>query len=1278
MNQRIWFLFVLAFGLLGCLAWQNYGTEIPQIAQQLEDQTRTERGQGMPRADRADRKPLLERRREAVAARAAWEYDLLKNPATGKIPADAETLRAQVLRAFPRAKNAEKRIESVISRGPGNLGGRTRAIVFDRADASAQTLLAGGVSSGVFRTTNRGQTWTKVSPQDQMHNVTALAQDPNQTNVWYYGTGEISGNSASFEGAFYWGNGIWRSTDGGLSWSQIEATAPGTPEQFDNFFDLVSRLVVHPRTSDLYISTFGGIFRLNNSDGSIERVIVGADAFQSSEAMFDIEISADGSVLYAALGGAVGSEGGIYRSTTGDAGSWEKIAGEGAASPVGFPANADFGRTEIALDPVNTAFLLVLMDNFHENDCESREAKPEGFLWRYDTAAGTWTDLSANLPNDGDCLAGNNPLAVQGGYNLTLEISPADSNQVFVGGTNLWVSRDGFSTASTTSRLGGYADNNSYALYPNHHPDIHVVVFDPNNPDQILCGSDGGVHEGSVSRNPFAWTNLNNNYLTYQYYHVALAPNAGDSRAIGGAQDNGTTLTLSGTSHTEIFEGDGAAVAIGQNIGDQEFYYVAAQNGTFFRTDSRAVYDDIRPAAAEESIFVTYFFLDQDNTENLYYAARNRLFRTNAASTVTPDAWGEFSALGTTIGEAEIRSLAASRGTYSAASKLYVGSSDGRIFRIDDPVNSDGSVSPVNITPAAAQGGVVSSIAVDPNDDRIVLATIANFEVPSVFLTMDASVANPTWMQIEGNIGVLSFRAGAIARDAQGPLYLVGTNAGLWSTRSPLADGTTWQREETATIGSAVVSQLVLRPADNNLLIGTHGNGMYQATLASGNSGRVISSLANRYHLPDVRTNGTDATTWVGLVNWGDSTSAVEIFAFNDEGEPLGQSQVLTSLGAKASRFVSVSDLFSADATQIAWLQVGSAQALSIFAENRTGTTRAAYQGTQAESQVLLPHIAKDLTNFETVLNVVNGTDTAAGAELTEFPGETTLAVTETENAYGFSSRPITDYLGTDLAAGPDLWGRITATAPRIAGMEYFTRLPNRTQQAALGLNNESGTTLNFLHVATDTGQFWTGMLYINVGENETTALETYYDAGGNILRESERLLAPNSKATLFFDFANQEVVPAGTAWVQVTSDAPLIGYELFGAPSISDNDYFTGLQGNYQGGRGWVYPYFNSSASEFTGLVAVNLGEANASVTFRAYDTAGNLLETQAVDNLAAKTKFVTTLSGLFQSSETLSRGAWIEAQADGSEFAGFLLWGDQGGGSRAFLSGITATPIP
>ncbi|CAM2008369.1 WD40/YVTN/BNR-like repeat-containing protein [Acanthopleuribacter pedis] len=1217
--------------------------------------------------------PKEEQRRRNTIERQRWEFDFLKDPSTGLIPPDAASIRAQVLNDNPRAKNAPKRLESLVPRGPGNLGGRTRALAFDRSDATGQTMLAGGVSSGLFRSENRGQSWTKVSAQDEMHNVTAIAQDPRNPNVWYYGTGELSGNSASDAGATYYGDGIWRSEDGGRTWSQIEATRGNSVESRDNVYDYVSELVVHPVTSDLYISSPQGIYRLRQDTGALEFVLSSSLPNYASWDMHDIEINPDGSEIFVVISQQAGRNAGIFRSTTGDFSSWERLAGGTFPLPTGWPR--DTRRAVIALDTANRQ-LYALMVNGHFNDCEEAEVKSEAVLLRLDLAGNSWTDLTANMPNDGDCLSGNNPFAAQGGYDLTLNIAPNNPSRIYVGGTNLYVSDDAFTTNTQTRRIGGYAAADTYRSYEGHHPDIHAVVFDPTNPDIIVSGSDGGLHAALVGDGTVVWENLNNDYFTYQYYHVALSPQMGDVTALGGAQDNGTTAAIGGTQHIEFAGGDGVAVGFGDyRIVDGEqlpVLYYGFQRGPIRRFNGEN-FESIRPTEAEDSIFVTYFHLDPDNTQHLYYAARHRLFATDQALTVDPDGWFERTSLSEAIGEgADIRAMATTRGPYGAENHLFVGTNDGRLFRLSDPANPENPGTLLAMT-LPVSGGLISSIAVHPGDDSKVVVTVSNYKTPSVFYSDDATGDNPTWTLVEGNIEQLSFRSSAIVQEPERTIYLVGTNAGLWSTETLDGANTVWQREGLDTVGSAVVSQLALRPSDNNLIIGTHGNGMFQATFAG--NGAVSSTQPNRYHLADIRTSD-GADTYVGIVNSAEAETQVEIFAFDSAGQPLGRSGVLLSLTAKASTFRSVTNLFPTTAERIAWLQIGADAELSVFAEIRDASTRAAYLASSADQRVYLPHIARDTTNFETVLNVVNPEQAETAITLNGFPGDQTATIDRASGAFGFSSQPITDHLGSELQPGQ--WAELTAPGTGIAAMESFTRLPNRTQTAALGLNQTAGNTLNFLHVATDTNQFWTGMVYINLGDVATDVTETYYNAAGEVLKTGERNLTAKEKITLLFDFENQEEVPAGTAWVQVVATQPLIGYALFGAPSISNNDYFTGLQGNYGGGQRWLYPYFNSSAETFTGVVAVNLGDQPANLTFHAYDAAGNRLESRTIEAVSAKTKYVTTLAGLFQNAETLANGAWVEAVADGSEWAGFVLWGDQGVPARQHLAGIQATPLP
>src|SRR5690606_20023683 len=111
---------------------------------------------------------------------------------------------------------------------------------------------------------------------------------------------------------------------------------------------------------------------------------------------------------------------------------------------------------------------------------------------------GRWEDLSANLPKFGGA---NGDLFSQMGYDLHVTVSPADENIVFIGGTSLYRSTDGFRTSDNVSWVGGFRSwiRDSAVIegysYPNHHADQHALVFSRTDPSVVYTASDGGVHK---------------------------------------------------------------------------------------------------------------------------------------------------------------------------------------------------------------------------------------------------------------------------------------------------------------------------------------------------------------------------------------------------------------------------------------------------------------------------------------------------------------------------------------------------------------------------------------------------------------------------------------------------------------------------------------------------------------------------------------------------------------------------------------------------------------
>jgi hypothetical protein len=188
--------------------------------------------------------------------------------------------------------------------------------------------------------------------------------------------------------------------------------------------------------------------------------------------------------------------------------------------------------------------------------------------------------------------------------------------------------------------------------------------------------------------------------------------------------------------------------------------------------------------------------------------------------------------------------MAFSRGAYATTHALYLGTTNGKIFRIDNPRNVSSSYVPTEIT-IPGNVGNVQDIAVNPNDDNEIMAVMSNYGVVGIYWTNNAKSASPTWRNAEGNLMLPSFRSAEIVvkKDASNnPVteYYVGTSVGLFSVvnlgTTLLASGApAWQREGGTVVNYSVIQSMDYRPADNVLLLGTHGNGLFYTFLGTPN-----------------------------------------------------------------------------------------------------------------------------------------------------------------------------------------------------------------------------------------------------------------------------------------------------------------------------------------------------------------------------------------------------------------------------------------------------------
>jgi hypothetical protein len=840
-----------------------------------------------------------------VALRLQYEEDILKDAKTGLIPANIRTLElAQAMQIGERdGMGLQTSLQNTYNAaGPLNIGGRTRALALDIRFGTGgnSVILAGSVSGGLQRSADGGLSWTRVSPPDYSFSITALVQDPRPgfQNTWYAGGGEPVGNSASGIGAQYLGDALLKSVDNGLTWTKLTnqffdqngtliTTNGGNPftlEAFDNPFDIIHKLLINPQNGHLYVAGHRRLLRSTDAGATFRIVFTSTTASTGDQGQMDLVCTQNGR-FYLGVNGGLPDRNlrGIWTSTSGDLNSWTRFAGGQTINVDSIPnwrgntSGSDPRRIVLALAPSNQNRLFAMYENGLSQEA-ARDVKPEIDLFRFDLSNNTVLNLSANMPDVNGQLDGVDPFTTQGGYNMSIAIKPDNENVILLGGTCLYRSTDGFTSTTNTRIIGGYGPNVSpLRIYTNSHPDMHALLFDPSNSNRVFVGDDGGIQTTSdilanntnPQNEPVTWTMINN-YQTLQYYHVGISPTAGQENYIGGAQDNGTYVRIGGganpNSHFKVLGGDGGVASIASISGANFTFYCSIQQGTLYK-DVTNQFTIITPAgltanpAGGFGDFVTYFKMDFDNPEQLYYVNFNRVFRTRNASSVTPSTWEELVGVGQTIpanypitnGTARntIRSLETTRGTYNVNSVLYIGTAQGKLYRLNDPAQVTASTAPVEIGPALPAGSNIADIAVNPNNDSEVMFVVSNYNNTNIWWTDNAKSATPTWRNAEGNLTLPSIRSCMIVtkrNESNQPIteYYVGSSVGLYAAEgigSTLQGNgsVNWLREGSNLLGLAVVVSLDYRPQDNTMVIGTHGNGMYLTKTGTpnftGNSG---------------------------------------------------------------------------------------------------------------------------------------------------------------------------------------------------------------------------------------------------------------------------------------------------------------------------------------------------------------------------------------------------------------------------------------------------------
>jgi hypothetical protein len=664
--------------------------------------------------------------------------------------------------------------------GPANIGGRVTDLAVD--PVRPDTVYAGAATGGVWRSTNAGATFTSVWPPTLTPSIGAL--DITSTGILYAGTGEGNpgGGSVTFPG-----NGVYRSTDGGATWTHLGLTGserigrlavdPTNPNRV--FAAATGSLFVPGGVRGLYRTTDGGttwqlvLAGANATTGAVDVVIDPATPSRVYVAMWDHRRQPSGRVY-----GGVGS--GIFRSTDGGS-TWTRLGG-------GLPASStNLGRMGIAVARSNPNRLYAIAADTTGNFA--------GF-WTSTNAGSSWTRITNTT-----YLA--NSQSTFGWWFGRVYVDPAASQHVFVAGVAQLESLD----------AGASWRRNSSSF----HVDQHALAFDPRVSGRVFLGNDGGVYR-SVANGSLtgSWTKATSLPIN-QFYTVAVS-RQDTARISGGTQDNGSLRNWSGSNWNSIGGGDGTTNLIDPT--NQNKVYSCSQYGSCTRsTDGGSTRTGFGATTSDRRNWITPVVFDPTNPATMYYGG-NRLNRsTNSAASwtvISPDLTrGSGGTGGTPFGTITTIAVAASDNRV-----IYVGTDDGRVW-----ITRNTGSTWTEIT-AGLPTRWITRVAVDPASADVAYVSVSGYRNGDpgahVFRTANGGAS---WTDISA--GLPDAPVNDVVLDPRDAAVLyAATDVGVWA--------------RTAGVWAPVGTGLPLVPvadldATNNgaatvLTAATFGLGMYRTT----------------------------------------------------------------------------------------------------------------------------------------------------------------------------------------------------------------------------------------------------------------------------------------------------------------------------------------------------------------------------------------------------------------------------------------------------------------
>jgi len=657
--------------------------------------------------------------------------------------------------------------------------GRINCIAFHPSNPNI--IYTGSPSGGFWKTNDGGLTWATTSDNLPGIGISDIAINPDNPDIIYIATGD--GDALDT-----YSIGILKSTNGGNTWNTTGLSYSSTEKR------VMRKLLINPLKPDtLIVATSTGI--LLSNDAGLNWNLVQTGNFK------DLEFkNGNPEIIYAARYGTNSSK--LYKSINGGVSFTEIITG------------VDLSKTyRLELATAGTDFPEVLYA-VYSNSVD------DGFhsFWKSDNSGATWTKLydynNSNLLGwsyDGSDDGG------QGWFDLSLAVSPTNSNEVYLGGINIWKSINSGTSWQLTGHWSG-----SFAPYV--HADHHHLVYSPSG--ILFNGNDGGIYK--TANGGLSWTDLSKGLQILQIDRIGISQT--DSKiCLVGNQDNGS-MKFDGKNGkwVQIFGGDGCECIV-DYTNDQTIYFSYIKGDIKRSDDGGFTNKSIKPDEAGNGVWHTPIIMNPKNNKTLY-AGFSDVWKSN-------DKGENWSKISNNLSPAN-----------SPLTQMAVASSDTNFMYVTNGPNfwksKDGGISWDQIINSELSGLYITYIAIDnTKPEKLWISVSGYFEGKKVYCSENAG---ESWNNYSTDLPNLPVNC-IVREDSSNDVLYIGTDIGVYYRDASLKSWLPFKNG----LPNVEVSELEINYTLHSLVAGTKGRGLYETTIPlSGTFESVFSECFDGANLP--------------------------------------------------------------------------------------------------------------------------------------------------------------------------------------------------------------------------------------------------------------------------------------------------------------------------------------------------------------------------------------------------------------------------------------------